>query len=68
MWGSRSRILNSLGEQDINILTAKIYLYAKELNKQKYQSLIKKCKETGLYLNKPNSKVFIKYWNTMDDV
>ena len=45
----------------------KIYLYAKDLYKAKYQLLIKKRESKGLrYLN--NSKALIEYLNDMDDI
>ena len=40
--------------------TDKTYLYAKELNEPKYQILIKKREKAGMYLDKPNPKMFIK--------
>ena len=56
--------LNFINEQnDID----KIYLYARDLNEQKYKVLIKKREHVGTeHLNNPN--VFIEYSNTMDDV
>ena len=45
----------------------KIYLYAKDPYKAKYQSLVNKRENTGLkYFN--DSKAFIEYSNDMDDV
>ena len=57
-------LLNLITEQyDID----KIYLYARDLNKPKYEILIQKCKDAGIkHLNDPN--VFIEFSNTMDDV
>ena len=53
--------INELGDID------KIYLYAKDLNKPKYEYLIKNPKNTGIkHLNDPNG--FIECPNTMDDV
>ena len=43
-----------------------MYLYARDLNKPKYEILIKKRKEAGKHLNDPNT--FIECSNTMDDV
>ena len=68
--GSGSRktnmLLNLINEQnDID----KIYLYARDLNKTKHKSLIKKRKVAGIkqmHLNDPNT--FIECLNTMDDV
>ena len=45
----------------------KIYLYAKDPYKAKYQLLIKKMESAGFnYLN--NSKAFIEYSNDMDNI
>ena len=50
-------------EPDIN----KVYFYAKDPYKAKYELLINKRESTGLkYLN--DSKTFIEYSNDMDDV
>ena len=47
--------------------TDKIYLYAKDLYKAKYQLLIEKRECTGLkYLN--DSETFMEYSNDMDDI
>ena len=57
-------LLNLINEQhDID----KIYLYARDLNKPKYEIFIKKCKDAGIkHLNDLNA--FIECLNTMDDV
>ena len=57
-------LLNLINEQhDIE----KMYLYARDLNKPKYKTLIKKRKDAGIkHLNDPNT--FIECSNTMDDV
>ena len=62
--GKTNALLNLINEQyDID----KIYLYAKDLSKPKYEYLIKKPKNAGIrHLNDPNA--FIKCFNTMDDV
>ena len=66
--GSGSRktnpLLNSLkGQDDID----KIYLYAKDLRKPKYEFLTKKHENAGTkHLNDPNA--FTECSNTMDDV
>ena len=62
--GKTNTLLNLINEQsDID----KIYLYAKDLNKPKYEYLIKNHKNTGIkHLNDPNA--FIECSNTMDDV
>ena len=58
------RIANLINEQsDVD----KIYLYAKDLNEQKYEYLIKNHKNTGIkHLNDPNA--FVDCSNTMDDI
>ena len=44
----------------------KIYLYAKDLSKPKYEFLIRKCEDVRIkYCNDPNA--FIDCSNTMDD-
>ena len=57
-------LLNLISEQkDID----KIYLYAKDLSKSKYEYLIKNHKNAGIkHVNDGNA--FIGYSNTMDDV
>ena len=62
--GKTKTLLNLINEQhDID----KIYLYARDLNKPKYEFLIKKRKDARVkHLNDPNT--FIEYSNTMDDV
>ena len=51
------------GQDDID----KIYLYAKDLRKPKYEFLTKKHENAGTkYLNDPNA--FIECSNTMDDI
>ena len=45
----------------------KIYLYAKDLSEPKYKYLIRNCENAGIkHLN--DSKAFIEYSDTMDDV
>ena len=63
-WRKTKALLNLTNKQyDID----KIYLYAKDLSKPKYEFLIKKCEHAGTkYLNDPNA--FIECSNTMDDV
>ena len=62
--GKTNTLLNLINEQnDID----KIYLYARDLNKPKYEFLIKKRKDAGIkHLNDPNA--FIVCSNTVDDV
>ena len=62
--GKTNTLLNLIKEQDD---IDKIYLYAKDLSKPKYEYLIKKPENAGIrHLNDPNA--FIKCFNTMDDV
>ena len=49
------------------MVTDKIYLAAKDLNEPKYQLLIKKFEEAGIYLKEPDPNIFTEYSNTMDD-
>ena len=60
--------LNLIRDQNSGVLTDKIYLYVKDLNEQKYQLLIKKHEEAGMYLNNANPKAFIECSNIMDDI
>ena len=66
--GSGSRKTNTLlslinEQNDID----KIYLYARDLNKPKYEILIKNREDAGIkHLNDPNA--FMECSNTMDDV
>ena len=66
--GSRSRktnaLINLINEQDD---IDKIYLYAKDLSKRKYEFLIKKRENAGTK-NLNDLNAFIEYSNTMDDV
>ena len=61
--GKTNALLNLISNQlDID----KIYFYAKDLCRAKYQLLISKRENTGFkYLN--DSKAFIEYSNDMDD-
>ena len=62
--GKTNTLLNLINEQnDID----KSYLYARDLNKPKYNILFKRRKDVGIkHLNDPNT--FIECSNTMDDV
>ena len=62
--GKTNALINIIKEQnDID----KIYLYARDLIKPKYEYLIKKREDAGIkHLNNPNA--FIECSNTMDDV
>ena len=62
--GKTNTLLNLINEQDD---IDKIYLYAKDLNKLKYEFLIKKREDAEMkHLNNPNA--FIECSNTMHDV
>ena len=63
--GKTNALLNLI-QQDNNIID-QTYFYAKDLNKPKFELLIKKRVNAGIKsLNDPNA--FIEYSNTMDDV
>ena len=63
-WRKTNAMLNLVKEQDNDNLIDKIYLYAKDLFKPKYQFLIKKHKDVGIkHLN--DSKPFIAYSQCM---
>ena len=65
-WGKANALVNLIKEQDYHDVIDKIYLYAGDLNKPKYQFLIKKHEDAGIkHLNNPNA--FIEFSNTMDD-
>ena len=58
--GKTNTLLNLIKEQDNDNLIDKIYLYAKDLNKPKYQFLIKRREDVGIkHLNDP--KAFIEF-------
>ena len=60
--GKTNALLNLI-QRDNNNLIDKIYLYAKDLERPKYQFLIKKRENAGIKnLNDPNA--FIEYSNT----
>ena len=60
-------MLNLIKEIDYHDVIDKIYLYARDLSKPKYQFLIKKREDAGIkHVNNPNA--FIECSNTMDDV
>ena len=54
-------------KQDNGNFIDKIYLYAKDLSKTKYQFLIKKREDAGIK-NLDDPSAFIEYSNTIDDV
>ena len=62
--GKTNALLDLINEQNDN---DKIYLYAKDLSKSKYEFLIRKGKNAGIkHLNDTNA--FIECLNTMDGV
>ena len=65
--GKTNILLNLIKEQDYHDVIDKIYLYPRDLNKPKYQFLIKKREDAGIkHFNNPNA--FIECSNTTDDV
>ena len=62
--GKTNALINLINEQDD---IDKIYLYAKDLSKRKYEFLIKKRENAGTK-NLNDLNAFIEYSNTMDDV
>ena len=65
--GKTNTLLNLIKEQDKHDVIDKIYLYAKDLNKPKYEYLIKKRENVGIkHYNDPTA--FFECSNTMDDV
>ena len=63
----KTNALLDLIQQDNNNLIDKTYLYAKDLEEQKYKFLIKKLENAEIKnLNDPNA--FIEYSNTIDNV
>ena len=64
--GKTNALLNSIKNQDSDNLIDKIYFYAEDLSKRKYQFLIKKREDVGIkHFN--DSKTFIEHSNTMDN-
>ena len=63
--GNTNYLLSSI-QKDNNIID-KIYLYAKDLEEQKYQFLIDKREKAGIK-NLSDSNVFVEYSSTMDDI
>ena len=64
--GKTNALLNLIQKQNHNTID-KIYSYAKDLSKPKYQFLIERRENAGIKnYNDPNA--FIEYSNTMDDV
>ena len=65
--GKTNALLNLIQKQNNDNSINKIYLYAKDLSKPKYQFLIKKRENAGLK-NYNDPTAFIEYFSTMDDV
>ena len=64
--GKTNALLNLIKQQDSDDPNDKIYLHTKDLNKSKYQFLIKKREDVGIKrLNDP--KAFTEYSACMDD-
>ena len=62
--GKKNSLFNQINQQpDID----KVYLYAKDPYEARYQLLINKRKSTVLN-HFTDTKVFIEYWNGMDDI
>ena len=64
--GKTNALLNLIQKQNNNNPIDKIYLYAKDLSKPKYQFLIEKGKNAGIK-NYNDPTAFIEYSNTIDD-
>ena len=62
--GKTNALLNLIIQQDD---TDKIYLYAKDLSKPKYQFLVEKRENTGIK-HLSDQKAFIECSNAMDDI
>ena len=66
--GKTNTLVYLIKEQDNHDFIDKIYLYARDLNKPKYQFLIEKRENIRIkYFNDSNAFI-IKFSNTMDDV
>ena len=64
--GKTNTLLNLIKQQDNHDVTDKIYLYARDLSKPKYQFLIKKREDAGIkHVKNPNA--FILCSNKTDD-
>ena len=54
--GNTNTLLNLMKEQDYHDVIDKIYLYAKDLSKPKYEYLIKKREDAGIkHVDDPNA-------------
>ena len=65
--GKTNTLINLIKEQDYNDVIDKTYLYAKDLNKPKYQFLIEKREYAGIK-HKNDPTAYFECSNTMDDV
>ena len=65
--GKTNTFINLINEQDYNDVIDKMYLYAKDLNKPKYQFLIEKREYPGIK-HKTDTAAYFECSNTMDDV
>ena len=65
--GKTNVLLNLIQKQNNSNPIDKIYLYAKDLSKPKYQFLIENCVNAGMK-NYNDPTAFIEYSNTIDDV
>ena len=65
--GKTNKLFNLIKVQGKHDIIDKIYLYARDLSKPKYECLIKKHENAGIkHLN--NQNTFIECSNTMDDL
>ena len=59
--GKTNALLNLIKEQDYHDVIDKIYLYARDLSKSKYQLLIKKREDAGIKnVNDPNAFIYVE--------
>ena len=65
--GKTNTLINLIKEQNYNDVIDKTYLYAKDLNKPKYQFLIEKREYAGIK-HKNDPTAYFECSNTMDDV
>ena len=65
--GKTNTFINLINKQDCNDVIDKMYLYAKGLNKTKYQFLIEKREYPGIK-HKAETATYFECSNTMDDV
>ena len=65
--GKTNTLLHLIQKLNNSSPIEKIYLYAKDLSKPKYEFLINNCKNAAIK-NYDDPNAFIEYSNTMDDV